>query len=184
MQKNEAPRFHTDPLDWPLPCDLSAGGITIKKGCPLRTVQTRLQIQSEANAALMRSARQAAPAPEAPSSADELARDLKKAIETATELREQLRLMEEHARNEVWRWQADGADDLATMGNRMGVLIYASDLRALLARLASPATYVNSAGIVASDMPATVVRKLLAAFHKVTGTPNTDAIDQAEMGGA
>lgn len=184
MHKNEALRVDADPLDWPLPCDLTAGGITIKKGCPLRTVQTRLQVQSEANSALLRAAAPAAPTTGAPNSAEELARDLKKAIETATELREQLRLMEEHARNEVWRWQADGADDLATMGNRMGILIYASDLRTLLAQLASPATYVNSAGIVASDMPGTVVRKLSAAFHKVTGTPNTDAIDQAEKGGA
>lgn len=78
-------------------------------------------------------ARAQEPAPGTPNSADKLARDLKKAIDTATELREQLRLMEEHARNETWRWQADGADDLATMGNRMGVLIYASDLRNLIA---------------------------------------------------
>lgn len=72
-------------------------------------------------------------------SADELARDLKKATETATELRQQLTLMEEQKRGEIWRWQADGADNLATMGNRMGVLIYASDLRGLLAQAVSPA---------------------------------------------
>lgn len=78
------------------------------------------------------------PAPGAPNSADELARDLKNAIDTATELREQLRLMEEQARNEVWRWQADGADELATMGNRMAVLIYASDLRDLIAAAPQP----------------------------------------------
>lgn len=80
----------------------------------------------------------AAPAPGAPSSADELARDLKTAIDTATELRQQLTLMEEHARGDVWRWQADGADDLSTMGNRMGVLIYASDLRDLLTAASQP----------------------------------------------
>ena len=38
-----------NPLDWPLPCDITAGGITIKKGCPLRLVQTRLKVQAEAN---------------------------------------------------------------------------------------------------------------------------------------
>ncbi len=77
-------------------------------------------------------AEQAAPQQAAPNAPDELMRDLKNAIDQATELRQQLTLMEEHARGEVWRWQADGADDLATMGNRMGVLIYASDLRALI----------------------------------------------------
>lgn len=80
-----------------------------------------------------------------PRSADELARDLKNAIDTAMELRQQLRLMEEHARGEVWRWQADGANDLATMGNRMGVLIYASDLRNLLAAAPTPAAQADSA---------------------------------------
>ena len=49
-----APGVPDDPMDWPLPCDLKAGGVTISKGCPLRTVQTRLKIQSEANALLMR----------------------------------------------------------------------------------------------------------------------------------
>ena len=53
----------SDPLDWPLPCDITAGGVTIGKGCPLRTVQTRLEVQAEANALLMRhlSREQAAP---------------------------------------------------------------------------------------------------------------------------
>ena len=53
----------SDPLDWPLPCDITAGCVTISKGCPLRTVQTRLKVQAEANARLMRhlSREQAAP---------------------------------------------------------------------------------------------------------------------------
>lgn len=42
-----------DPLDTPLPCDLTAGGVTIGKGCPLRTVQLRLQVQADANALLL-----------------------------------------------------------------------------------------------------------------------------------
>lgn len=70
------------------------------------------------------------PPPGAPDSAAWLARDLRAALDAATDLRDQLRLMEEHAGNEVWRWQADGADGLETMGERMAVLIYASDLRA------------------------------------------------------
>lgn len=73
------------------------------------------------------------------SAADERTRDLKNAIDTATELRQQLRLMEESARGEIWRWQADGVDNLATMGNRMGVLIYASDLRDLIASASTTA---------------------------------------------
>lgn len=102
------------------------------------------------------------PAPGAPNSADELARDLKNAIDTATELREQLRLMEEQARNEVWRWQADGADDLATMGNRMGVLIYASDLRNLIATPQIPApTEQQAYDMGAKGAPATDAERLL-----------------------
>lgn len=65
--------------------------------------------------------------------------DLKNALKDATHLRQQLTLMEEHSRGEVWRWQGDGTDDLASMGNRMGVLIYACDLRALLAQPAASA---------------------------------------------
>lgn len=67
--------------------------------------------------------------------------DLKNAVATTTELRQQLDLMDEKMRGEAWRWQADGTDNLATMGNRMGVLIYACDLRALLAQ---PAAYKDS----------------------------------------
>ena len=103
------------------------------------------------------------PAPGAPNSAGELARDLKNAIDTATELCEQLRLMEEQARNEVWRWQADGADDLATMGNRMGVLIYASDLRNLIAaapQLPAP-TEQQAYDMGAKGAPATDAERLL-----------------------
>ncbi|WP_395029746.1 hypothetical protein [Alcaligenes aquatilis] len=59
--------------------------------------------------------------------------DLKNEVAQNKELRQQISLLEEHARGECWRWQGDGTDDLSTMGNRMGVLIYACDLRALLA---------------------------------------------------
>ncbi|MFG0610785.1 hypothetical protein [Delftia sp. WSY_14] len=65
--------------------------------------------------------------------------DLKNAMAECQELRQQLTLMDEQQAGTVWRWQADGRDQLATMGNRMGVLIYACDLRALLAD-AAPAT--------------------------------------------
>ena len=54
-----------DPMDWPLPCDLTAGGVTISKGCPLRTVQTRLKVQSEANALLIRGRIAASPTAQA-----------------------------------------------------------------------------------------------------------------------
>jgi hypothetical protein len=43
-----------DPLDWKLPCDLTAGGVTIGKGCSLRTVQHRLQVQHDANVLLLK----------------------------------------------------------------------------------------------------------------------------------
>ena len=54
LSANAGEPWTGDPMDWPLPCDLTAGSVTISKGCPLRTVQTRLQVQSEANALLMR----------------------------------------------------------------------------------------------------------------------------------
>ncbi|CAN5649135.1 hypothetical protein BH10PSE18_BH10PSE18_14970 [soil metagenome] len=75
---------------------------------------------------------------------DQMLKDLKHALKDATELRQQITLMEEHMRGETWRWQADKSDDLATMGNRMGVLIYASDLRDLLAsKAAAPAIVLD-----------------------------------------
>lgn len=33
----------TDPLDTPLPCDVKVGGMTIRKGCKLRTLVTRME---------------------------------------------------------------------------------------------------------------------------------------------
>lgn len=80
------------------------------------------------------------PAPGEAAQPADVAMDLKNAVADAAELRRQLTLMEEHARGEVWRWQGDGTDSLEAMGNRMGVLIFASDLRALLdAAKAQPA---------------------------------------------
>lgn len=73
--------------------------------------------------------------------------DLKNALADAAELSQQLRLMDENSKGEVWRWQGDGGDDLASMGNRMGVLIYASDLSALLAAQgeeAEPVAHIES----------------------------------------
>lgn len=55
-----------DPLDTPLPCDLTAGGVTIGKGCPLRTVQLRLQVQADANALLLLRAKEATTTQAAP----------------------------------------------------------------------------------------------------------------------
>lgn len=59
--------------------------------------------------------------------------EFKHALDDAKALREQVRLLEDHAKGEVWRWQGDGTDDIDSMGARMGVLIYASDLKALIA---------------------------------------------------
>lgn len=64
--------------------------------------------------------------------------DLKNALADVAELRQQLRLLEDYVGNSVWRWQADGADHLESMGARMSVLIYASDLRALLTAQPAP----------------------------------------------
>lgn len=69
--------------------------------------------------------------------------ELKNAIAATAELRQQLDLMGEQVRGEVWRWQGDGTNNLATMGNHMGVLIYACDLRALLAQHAASAESVE-----------------------------------------
>lgn len=63
MRAQAAP---ADPLDTPLPCDLTAGGVTIGKGCPLRTVQLRLQVQADANALLLLRAKEATTTQAAP----------------------------------------------------------------------------------------------------------------------
>jgi hypothetical protein len=62
------------------------------------------------------------------------AQDLEHAKADVVRLTAQIRLLEEQIKGEVWRWQGDGTDDLASMGNRMGVLIHACDLRALLSQ--------------------------------------------------
>jgi hypothetical protein len=42
-----------DPMDWPIPCDITTGACTIRKGCKLRTVVTRMEsLQRMATAAL------------------------------------------------------------------------------------------------------------------------------------
>jgi hypothetical protein len=43
-----APEAPADPLDWPLPCDITVGAGTIRKGCPLRTLVARMQVLSDA----------------------------------------------------------------------------------------------------------------------------------------
>lgn len=103
--------------------------------------------------------------------------DLRSALNDALELRRQLTLMEEHARGEVWRWQGDGTDSLETMGNRMGVLIFASDLRALL-EAAQPADVARLATTKAArDVLAERQRQIDAEGW----TPEHD--DEHSMGG-
>lgn len=111
--------------------------------------------------------------------ADELARDLKHAIDTATELRQQLRLMEESARGEIWRWQADGVDNLATMGNRMGVLIYASDLRNLIASASTTAQGAESMSEGFVAVPVEVAN--LYDFMHTAFVPMTPQQEQIEI---
>lgn len=106
-------------LSTPQPCSRSHPHEEMTAQCELRTEIARLT-----NAL----ARASTP----PAVHADAATDLKNALADAIELRQQLRLMEEHARGDVWRWQADAANELASMGNRMGVLIHASDLRNLL----------------------------------------------------
>jgi hypothetical protein len=42
--KREASTEPSDPMDWPLPCDVKVGAGTIKKGCKLRTLVTRMHM--------------------------------------------------------------------------------------------------------------------------------------------
>ncbi|MBL8355687.1 MAG: hypothetical protein JNM01_12735 [Delftia acidovorans] len=39
-----APAVPEDPMDWPLPCDVTVGHGTIRKGCKLRTLVLRMQV--------------------------------------------------------------------------------------------------------------------------------------------
>lgn len=70
----------------------------------------------------------------------ELKQDLQHAIDKAKKMGEQLALLEGQIRGDVWRWQADGSYNLASMSNNVGVLIYASDLRNLIASASKGAT--------------------------------------------
>ncbi|WP_428145139.1 hypothetical protein [Delftia acidovorans] len=40
----QAPAAPADPMDWPLPCDVTVGHGTIRKGCKLRTLVLRMQV--------------------------------------------------------------------------------------------------------------------------------------------
>lgn len=38
----------SDPLDWPLPCDITVGSSTIREGCPLRSLVSLMHIMGDA----------------------------------------------------------------------------------------------------------------------------------------
>jgi hypothetical protein len=62
-QEPEAP---ADPLDWPLPCDITVGAGTIRKGCTLRTLVARMHVLVDAAKGAMILAKAA---PEVPTAA-------------------------------------------------------------------------------------------------------------------
>lgn len=53
-------------------------------------------------------------------------------------LNQEIALLDEQIKGTVWRWQNDGRDHIESMGNNMGVLIRACDLRELIAAQAQP----------------------------------------------
>ncbi|WP_236884597.1 hypothetical protein [Delftia tsuruhatensis] len=61
----QAPAAPSDPMDWPLPCDVTVGHGTIRKGCKLRTLVLRMQVLYD----LSRKVELAAPASESPAQA-------------------------------------------------------------------------------------------------------------------
>jgi len=67
-----APAAPEDPMDWPLPCDVTVGHITIRKGCELRTLVLRMQVLYD----LSQKVELAAPA--APAEAQRLAKFLQR----------------------------------------------------------------------------------------------------------
>ena len=44
LRAQAAPAAPEDPMDWPLPCDVTVGHGTIRKGCKLRTLVLRMQV--------------------------------------------------------------------------------------------------------------------------------------------
>lgn len=70
---------YDDPMDWPLPCDVRVGHGTIRKGCKLRTLVTRMKVlydlaqkyAPKADPAALAELRQAANVPEPAASATE-----------------------------------------------------------------------------------------------------------------
>ncbi|WP_447916235.1 hypothetical protein [Delftia acidovorans] len=114
--------------------------------------------------------------------------DLKNALAECQELRQQITLMDEQQAGTVWRWQADGQDQLASMGNRMGVLIYACDLRALLAGTA-PAVDASELEWLTKDGRAHGFRVLqtiegAVITHSTESLRASTAAAQAKEGGA
>lgn len=97
--------------------------------------------------------------------------DLKNALAECRELRQQVRLMDEQQAGSVWRWQADGRDQLETMGNHMGVLIRACDLRALVAG-AAPA--VDAPG--ERDAAFEAVRNRLCGMQRYSFVLDNDGV--------
>lgn len=83
---------------------------------------------------------------------------LRHAIADITELRQQIELMKDQLGGNVWIWEPEGENHLESMGNRMGVLIYACDLKALLAQAQQDAACVAPV----SDKPVSGAQN---AFH-------------------
>jgi hypothetical protein len=64
--------------------------------------------------------------------------DLAKALDQCLELRQQLQLAMNYQGADYWIWNPHEDNDLASMGNRMAVLVYACDLRAALESAPKP----------------------------------------------
>lgn len=62
-----SPAVPADPMDWPLPCDVAVGAGTIKAGCKLRTLVSRMTMLHEAAMRVRPMPAVPSPAPVAPS---------------------------------------------------------------------------------------------------------------------
>ena len=198
-----------DPMDWPLPCDVTVGHGTISKGCSLRTLVTRMKVlykmatgeDADEIAGRTLEERQAifnaSPLGQAAQPAD-VARQSDgpagsggwqahaEAMERERDYyRQRAQTMYEHQQlGNVWYWQGDGGDRLESLANSLPVVISADALRALIAAGKADGPICSPdvadvARLVGLLREAAATFRRYEALHRDKGTPDGDTKAEA-----
>lgn len=147
-ESKAAPEAPVDPLDWPLPCDITVGAGTIGKGCKLRTLVTRMQF-------LHRMAMKATPLEDANAEKfAELMNSTEAAPEAPTAAPTARTLSEEEILDEACAWHSDKTRDIATreeayaLGMRRARAILATNSAPTAAQAPEVAAWIDQFGNV------------------------------------